>query len=255
MTTDSRCESRDTILGGALTIIQPSAGYRFSIDSILFGSFAQPRKRDRVLELGCGCGVIAATIALTRRPRLVIGIELQAELVELARRNAALNHLENIAISEGDLRDRKIAGVDAAAFDYVIANPPYRASRSGRESPNRSRSLARGGGGASLRDFIRAAGRYATNNGKVALIFTAIRTAELIAELRAHALEPKRMRFVHPYAATVASVVMVEARKRGGVDLKIEAPLILWGRPGLYSAAAQSILNGDEACAAALTRR
>src|ERR1700704_6101601 len=54
---DSR-ETRDSILGGALTIIQPVTGYRFAIDSILLADFARPRRQDRVLELGCGCGVI-----------------------------------------------------------------------------------------------------------------------------------------------------------------------------------------------------
>ncbi len=251
MTTASRCETRDTILGGALTILQPAAGYRFSIDSILLGSFAQPRKRDRVLELGCGCGVIAAMIAITRRPRVIVGIELQHELAELARSNLALNRLENLTVIEADLRDRKIAGVDTGTFDYIVANPPYREARGGRERPNRSRHLARGGG-ASLRDFIKAATRYASSSGKVAIIFTAIRAAELIAELKACSLEPKRLRFVHPYAEAVASVVMVEARKGGGIEVKIEAPLILWERPGEYSAGARSILNGAGASAAAI---
>jgi tRNA1Val (adenine37-N6)-methyltransferase len=215
----------------------------------LLGDFGQPRKQDRVLELGCGCGIIAAMCAMTRRPRAVVGIELQPELVQLARRNAVLNQIESMTLIEADLRDRKVAGAKRGTFDYVMANPPYRASRRGRESPNRSRSIARGGGGASLRDFIEAAARYTNSNGKVAMIFTATRSAELIAELKAHALEPKRMRFVHPYRETVASTVMVEARKGGGVEVKVEAPLILWERPGEYSAEARSILNGGKATA------
>jgi tRNA1Val (adenine37-N6)-methyltransferase len=254
MTIDSRA-TRDTILGGALTILQPAAGYRFSIDSILLSNFAKPHRQDRVLELGCGCGVIAAMIAIMRRPRAIVGIELQPELVELARYNAALNQLANMSVIEGNLRDRKIPGVDAGTFDYVVANPPYRAARNGRESPHLGRRIARGGGGASLRDFIKAAARYATSKGKVAMIFTAIRTAELIAELKTYALEPKRMRLVHPYADDVASVVMVEACKGGGVEVTIEAPLVLWERPGEYSAEARSILNGDEASAVAITPR
>jgi tRNA1Val (adenine37-N6)-methyltransferase len=250
-----RSETRDTILSGALTILQPAAGYRFSIDSILLGNFAKPRMSDRVLDLGCGCGVIAAMIAIMRRPRTIVGIELQPELVELARHNATLNQLANMSVIEGNLRDRKIPGVDAGTFDYIVANPPYRAARDGHESPHLGRRIARGDGGASLRDFVGAARRYATGDGKIAIIFTAIRTAELIAELKAHALEPKRMRLVHPYADDVASVVMVEARKGGGVEVKIEAPLVLWERPGQYSAEARSILNGDEARAVALTPR
>src|SRR5579859_2662199 len=121
MTIDSGSTTRDSILGGALSILQPAAGYRFSIDSILLGNFARPRRRDRVLDLGCGCGVIAAMIAMTRRPRVVLGIELQPELAELARRNATLNQLAHLTVIEADLRKRKIVGAEPGSFDYIVA--------------------------------------------------------------------------------------------------------------------------------------
>ena len=60
-------ESLDTILGGALSVVQPRDGYRFSVDSILLARFATARSRDRVLELGAGCGVISLVIAATAR--------------------------------------------------------------------------------------------------------------------------------------------------------------------------------------------
>ena len=248
-------ETRDTILGGALTIVQPAAGYRFSIDSILLANFARPRKQDRVLELGCGCGVIAATIAMMHQPRAIVGIELQRDLAECAQRNAAINNLDTMTVIRADLRNRKIAGLEPDSFAYVVANPPYSALRHGRESPNASRRIARGGDGASLRDFIAAASRFTTGNGKVAMIFTATRTAELIAELKAKAFEPKRIRFVHPYAHEPASTVMIEARKGAGIEAQVEPPLIVWERAGVYSAEARAILNCEAADASPITSR
>jgi tRNA1(Val) A37 N6-methylase TrmN6 len=35
-------ETLDTILGGALSVVQPRAGYRFSVDSILLARFSRP---------------------------------------------------------------------------------------------------------------------------------------------------------------------------------------------------------------------
>jgi tRNA1Val (adenine37-N6)-methyltransferase len=251
MQIDLHAETLDAILGGRLRIVQPLAGYRFSIDSILLGSFAQPHRRDRVLELGAGCGVIAAIIAALRQPREVVAIEMQAELAECARRNLALNGLDRATAIRADLRTSKIAGARPGSFDYVVANPPWRASRSGRESPNASRRIARGAGGASLREFVAAAARYTTNVGKVAMIFTASRSAELLVELCASSLEPKRIRFVHPDVDSPASAIMVEARKGGGVDAIIDAPLILWEKPGVYSAEARAILIPGDGLAAA----
>ncbi len=237
-------ETRDAILGGTLTIVQPADGYRFSLDSLLLADFARPRMQDRVLDLGCGCGVIAAMIAHLHRPRAVVGIELQQELAECARRNASENRLVNMAVIQADIRQRKIAGIEPDSFDYVVANPPYRPSLGGRESPNTSRRIARGGDGASLREFVQAAARFSKGTARLGFIFTAIRTTELIAELKAKNLEPKRLRFVHPYGDAPASTVMIEARKGGRVEARIEPPLIVWERPGVYSAEAESILTG-----------
>lgn len=198
-----------------------------------------------MLELGSGCGVVAAMIAATRRPREVLALELQPDLAALARRNAALNRLANLHPLEADLRTRTIPGLAAGSFDWVVANPPYRALGCGRESPNPSRRLARGAAGANLRDFVAAAARYATNGGRIGMIFTAPRTAELVAELKTKALEPKRLRFVHPDPQSPATMILVEARKRAGVEVRVEPPLIVWASPGVYTAEARAILNGD----------
>ncbi|MGH7843462.1 MAG: methyltransferase, partial [Candidatus Binataceae bacterium] len=111
-------------------MVQPRAGYRFSIDSILLARFARPRRCDRLLELGAGCGVIAAILAKIRQPSAVVAIELQADLAALARRNFASNRLLRATAIAADLRARKITGAAAASFDYVVANPPYRALQS-----------------------------------------------------------------------------------------------------------------------------
>jgi tRNA1Val (adenine37-N6)-methyltransferase len=242
MATDS-AETFDTILGGALTIVQPSKGYRFAVDSILLGHFATPARGARVLELGAGTGVVAAMLAVLRSPREVVAVEIQPALAAMIEQNAALNSSDCLKSVCADIRQRTISGLPAASFDYVVANPPYRAPRSGRESPNAARRIARGADGATLRHFVSAASRYAKNGGRVAMVFTAIRTAELIAELRMRALEPKVIRFVHPMPGRPATLVLIEARKGGGVEAKIESPLFLYERPNVYSSEAIEILR------------
>src|SRR5271154_4515117 len=164
-------ETSDTILGGTLTIIQPAAGYRFSIDSILLARFATVRPRDRVLELGAGCGVIAVTIAALNHPRAVVALELQAELADLATRNAALNGCANFTALHADLRRRRITGLAPASFDLTVANPPYRALSTGRDSPIAARRLARGESAATLAGFVSAAHRYTKDGGRAAFVF------------------------------------------------------------------------------------
>jgi tRNA1Val (adenine37-N6)-methyltransferase len=246
MEIDPRVETLDTILGGRLALIQPKSGYRFAIDAVLLGDFARPRRRDRVLDLGAGCGVVAAIIAASGRQREVVAVELQPTLAAMARRNATLNQLGNLHAFEADLRSRNCAGLTLGSFDLIVANPPYRAAGSGRESPNPSRRLARGASGANLRHFVAAAARYSTFGGRVAMVFAAPRAAELLAELKSKSLEPKRCCFVHPYVEAPATLILVEARKGGGVEVNIEPPLILWKRAGVYTAAARAILGGEQ---------
>jgi tRNA1Val (adenine37-N6)-methyltransferase len=243
MTAISSGETRDTILGGRLALIQPKHGYRFSVEAILLGRFARAGRRDRVLELGAGCGVISIMLASLYRPREVVAVEIQPELAEMIARNATINDLESVRAICADLRQKKIAGVEPASFDLVVANPPYRATSTGRENLDRGRRLARSESSATLDDFVRAARSYARHGARVAFVFTARRSAELISTMRAKKLEPKRIRFVHPRIGTPASVIMVEARVGGGIETAIEPPLILYDSPGIYTIEARAILG------------
>src|SRR6202451_4127378 len=108
-------ETCDTILDGSITLIQPKHGYRFSIEAILLGRFARANTRDRVLELGAGCGVVSIMIATLYRPREVVAIEIQPQLVEMIARNAEINGLESMHAVCADLRQKKMKGVESAS--------------------------------------------------------------------------------------------------------------------------------------------
>jgi tRNA1Val (adenine37-N6)-methyltransferase len=235
----------DTILSGGLTIVQPSGGYRFAIDSILLARFARPRQRAQVLELGAGCGVVSMMLAALHHPNQVVAVELQPQLAAMIAHNAALNGIAVVREVCADIR-RIIPGLTPAAFDYVVANPPYRAASRGRESPDAERRVARGGDGATLADFVAAAARYANHGGKVALVFTASRTAELIAEMKQRSLEPKRIRFVHSRPGESATMILLEARKGGGIEAIIEPPLFIYRAPGVYTDEARAMLTRME---------
>src|SRR5579875_725912 len=239
-------ESLDAILGGALRILQPRRGYRFSVEAIMLARFIRPRPGVRLIELGAGCGVVALAAARLYQPREVVALELQETLAALIARNAALNQLTVVRAIVGDLRAQRIPGLSADSFDYVIANPPFFRAGSGQESPLDGRRLARGGAGAELEEFVAAAARYLKSTGKAGFVFDARRGAELLCALRMRRLEPKRMRLVHPRAGQSASTILIEACKGGGVGLEVEPPLILYREPGVLSQEARVLLENGE---------
>ena len=182
-------------------------------------------------------------IAAIARPREVVALELQPHLAEMISRNAALNDLKSVQARCIDLRNRKIAALEPASFDLIVANPPFRAAATGRENPDPGRRVARGESTATVTDFVSAARHYGRRGARVAFIFTARRCAELISVMRSKQLEPKRIRFVHPTLDAPASVVLIEARVDGGIELTVEPPLILYDAPGIYTEQALAMMS------------
>jgi 16S rRNA (guanine1207-N2)-methyltransferase len=75
----------------------------------------------RVLDLGCGSGVVGLAAALRAPGVSVLAVDSNARAVDCAARGAALNALETFEV----LLDEDGSGVPARAFDVVAANPPY----------------------------------------------------------------------------------------------------------------------------------
>ena len=86
-----------------LKVIQKTDGPRFSIDAILLARFCTVKKGDLVADLGTGTGIIPLLLASNTKAEQIVGVEIQEELADLARRNAVLNGLEDrIRILQGD---------------------------------------------------------------------------------------------------------------------------------------------------------
>ena len=67
------------------------------------------------------------------------------------------------------------------------------------------------------------------------------RLADIFCLARQYHLEPKRMRFVHPYVEKEPTLVLVELIKGGKPMLKVEPPLIIYLINGEYTAEVRDI--------------
>jgi release factor glutamine methyltransferase len=74
-----------------------------------------------VLDLGSGSGAIALAIASERPNAAVLGVDVSAAAVALARRNASRLTVGNVAFIESDW----FSAVPKKRYDAIIANPPY----------------------------------------------------------------------------------------------------------------------------------
>ena len=89
-------------------------GTRHLIESTTF------TEAERVLDLGCGAGVVG--IVAAKHGAEVTALDNDATAVELTRANAARNGVEVDVVSSDGFRHLSTSG-----FDQVLVNPPYHA--------------------------------------------------------------------------------------------------------------------------------
>ena len=72
-------------------ILQDTDDYAFSQDSVFLANTAKIAKEDRVLDLGCGTGILATLALVKKHASAAVGIELQPSVANLARESAKRN--------------------------------------------------------------------------------------------------------------------------------------------------------------------
>ncbi len=239
-------ETLDDLTVSGLKILQAKNGYRFSIDPVLLSAFVPSLKNARVVDLGTGNGIIPLLLSFRQEAQAITGVELQAEMVDRAKRSVQLNGLgESIQIVQGDIRELPEA-LCAGSFDIVTANPPYRKSDSGRVSSDDERAMARHELAGGIDAFLRAATILLNPGGGFYLVYLAERLAELLSGMRCCRLEPKRLRMVHSRKGEIARLVLVEGRMNGKPGMIVEAPLTIYKGEGRdYTAEVLAMYEGD----------
>lgn len=106
---------------------------------VLLESVPAPPAEGRLLDLGCGYGPISLTMASRAPGAQVLGVDVNARAVGLARRNAAEHDLRNarfaVVAPEGGLAAEEGEGPAPAAedllgpFDAIWSNPPIRVGK------------------------------------------------------------------------------------------------------------------------------
>ena len=142
----------------------------------------------------------------------------------MANRSVLLNELEErVSIKEGDIKEA-VQLFGASSFDVVTSNPPYTA-----------KAIARHEILCSLEDVVAAAARLLRPLGRFYMIHRPHRLTDIMVLLRQYRLEPKRIRFVQPYADKEPTMVLVEAARGGKPMVKVDAPLVIYQAPQEYT--------------------
>lgn len=84
-------------------------------------SFVTFTKEDKVLDLGCGCGVVGILAAKQIGAERVVMCDISENAVQLSRQNAKANGVEEVIIRQSD----GLKEIQEKDFTLILSNPPY----------------------------------------------------------------------------------------------------------------------------------
>ena len=227
-----------------LKIIQNKKWFKYGIDSVLLSDFAKKMKKNsKVLDIGTGTGIISILLAGKTDCKEIVGIEIQEEVAEMAKRSVKLNNLENKIkiINDNILNIENYFPLEY--FDYVVTNPPYQKDKSGLQSENEKQLISRHEVKCSLEDIIIKSFKMLRDYGTFYMIHRPERLVDILYLMRKHKLEPKEIKFVQPKSNEKPNLVLIKGVKYSGEFLKVLEPLIVYKDDGNYTDEILKIYN------------
>lgn len=228
-------ERIDDLQRNGYQIIQKTDGFCFGMDAVLLSGFAKVKEGERALDLGTGTGIIPLLLYAKTQGDNFTGLEIQAEVADMAARSVLLNQLEEkVHIVNGDIKEAsQIFG--KASFDVVTSNPPYMNDAHGLKNPELPKAIARHEVLCTLEDVVREAAALLKPQGRFYMVHRPHRLVEIITMMQQYKIEPKRMKLVHPFANKDANMVLIEGMRGGKSMIKVEAPIVVYREQGVYT--------------------
>lgn len=228
-------ERLDDLQVNGYEIIQHPGKFCFGMDAVLLSNFARVKKNEKALDLGTGTGIIPILMTAKTEGEAFVGLEIQEESADMARRSVIHNHLEEkVKIVTGDIKEAAdIFG--SVSFDVITTNPPYMIGHHGIANPSDTKAIARHEVLCTLDDILRVSAKMLKPKGRFYMVHRPFRLAEILSKMVQAGIEPKRMRLVHPFVDKEPNMVLIEGLRGGNSRMTVEPPLIVYKEPGVYT--------------------
>ena len=228
-------ETLDDLQLKGIHVIQKRQAFRFGIDGVLLANFPRIKNGDEVVDLCTGTGIIPFILAGKTNASNIIGIEIQKEIADMAKRSIKYNNLqEKVKFIEGDLKDIKLLK-DIEKADVVTVNPPYKTQGTGIININDKNAISRHEICCTLDDVVKAAKILLKDKGKLYMIHRPDRIVDIMNVMRKYCIEPKLIRTIHPAVDKAPSMILIEGQKNGGKFLKWDSPLYIYDENNKYT--------------------
>ncbi|MBQ2823513.1 MAG: methyltransferase [Oscillospiraceae bacterium] len=203
-----------------------SKEHKFGTDAFLLADFAKPRHKDKVCDLGTGCGIIPMLMHIKFSPKEIYGVDIQEQAIEQFNISVEKNSLASLHPVRADLKELW-EDCPKGTFDVVTCNPPYKAANAGIESLGEAQKIARHEILCNINDVCRAASKLLKFGGKLCICNRPERLADVICAMRENNIEPKLLRFVSKSADTAPWLFLIEGKLGSKPFMKVMPPLFV----------------------------
>lgn len=240
--------TEDAFLGGRLRLRQPKSGHRAGHDALLLAAATAVRPGDRVVEFGAGVGTAGLALAKRAAGAFALAlVEIEPQLAQLARNNAATNGLgADVIVLDVTAPAEAFAasGLAPDSADVVLMNPPFNDAARHRASPDEARAVAHVAAAETLERWIHAGRRLLKSGGALTLIWRADGLSQVLAVL-GRGFGSLAILPIHGDVGRPAIRVLVRAVKGGKAPTRILAGLVLNDESGLPNKEVAKMLAGE----------
>lgn len=236
-------ERLDCLIKENLKIIQNDDVFSFSTDALLLAHFTKVKKNDQILDICTGNGVIPLLLS-DKGKQQIEGVEIQGQLIDMANRSITLNQLDDrISMHHMDLKDAHKT-FKPAQYSLVTCNPPYFKVNQLHQHQKDAHKIARHEVMCTLEDCCYAARHLLKQGGRLVMVHRADRLMDVLSQMRAFQIEPKKLHFVYSKEGKAAHTIVIEGRKGGNQGLEIQPPFYIYQEDGTYSEGMREIYYG-----------
>ena len=203
-------------------IIQKVGGYKYGEDTILLFKLFQAslnKKNIKLLDIGTGNGILPILLSDNDFVSELIGIDIQEENIERAKKALKLNKIEkNIQFKCMDIKEYK----NSNYFDIIISNPPYMEDNGKKINENEHKAISRHEIKLNLSELISNAKRLLKPIGSLYFIHRTHRLVEIVKSLDENNFSIKKIIFIYSTKNNKSSMMCIEAIKGKKVKIDIE---------------------------------
>ena len=148
-------------------------------DTFLIEQEVERYTHGRVLDMGTGTGVLA--IEAAQKADFVIGVDINKDALEYAKKKAAAMNISNIKFVHSDLFSYFRKNPDR--FDLIIFNPPYLPEQEGEEEEIKLQVSGGKRGYEILERFLSEASEFLAPHGRILILFSTLTNVDKVHEI------------------------------------------------------------------------